>query len=158
MSANNKNTLHLSIYGYGMISFATAMAILLSHGYFMAADNDLLLSWGMAIFGGASGALALAMVRTYFPKLQNLPALLAATALNIFLFSSYFTSYFGYSRIYVMQTNPNMISPDAMNDFWPLLMYSWANTCMAAFIASAAYFIIQNTVNSFVRVMTPKNQ
>lgn len=149
--------LQLSIYGYGMMSFATAMAILLSQGFFTRQDGDPLLSWGMAIFAGASGALALSMVRAYFPNMKSVNAVLLATLFNIFLFGCYFTSYFGYSRFYVMQTHPEIISDNAMSDFWPILVKSWTNTCVAAIISSVAYIAIQRTLDGFTSLMTVKN-
>lgn len=149
--------LQLSIYGYGMMSFATAMAILLSQGFFTSQDTDPLLSWGMAVFAGASGALALSMVRAYFPNMRSVNSLLLATVFNIFLFGCYFTSYFGYSRFYVMQTHPEVISPTAMSDFWAILVKSWTNTCVAAIISSVAYFSIQRVLNGFTNLMMAKS-
>ena len=159
MSDEVKQTppLQLSSYGYGMMSFATAMAILLSQGFFTSQDNDLLLSWGMAFFAGASGALALSMVRTYFPDMRDTSALLMATVFNIFLFGCYFTSYFGYSRLYVMQTHPEVMSPSAMTDFWPTLARTWVYTCVAAAASTFTYIVIQRTMHGFTSLMTAKN-
>jgi len=149
--------IQLSVYGYGMMSFATAMVILISQGFFTHNDADPLLSWGMAIFAGASGALALSMVRSYFPNMRSTPALILATVFNVFLFGCYFTSYFGYSRLYVIQTNPEIMSPDAMSDFAPTLLQTWLNTALAAAGCSAAYAIIQRSLHGFTSLMMQKS-
>ena len=158
MSEDAKESpIQLSAYGYGMMSFATAMAILLAQGFFTSQDNDPLLSWGLAIFAGASGALSLSMVRSYFPNLRPGEALALATALNIFLFGCYFTSYFGYSRIYVMQTNPGILTPDAMTDFWPVLLKTWFYTCIAAAASTLTYMAIQRSLHGVASLITAKN-
>lgn len=149
--------LELSIYGYGMMSFATAMALLLSKGFFTHYDSEPLLSWGMAFFAGASGALALSMVRIYFPHLTGLQSIAVATLLNIFLFGCYFTSYFGYSHLYVMKMEPDVLSADAMQDFWSVLTKSWLNTCFAAAICSLGYIGIQRFIHGFSSLMTAKS-
>lgn len=149
--------LQLSAYGYGMMSFATAMAILLSQGFFTHQDSDPLLSWGLAIFAGASGSLALLMVRSYFPHMQSSQALALATVFNIFLFGCYFTSYFGYSRLYVMETTPEILTPNAMSDFWPTLLRTWVYTCVAAAASTVTYIAIQRSLAGFTTLMTVKS-
>lgn len=135
----------LSVYGYGMMSFGTAVAALLVLGYFTDPSMDPFYAWGISIFAGATGALALAMVRVHFLRLKSSTALILATIFNVFLFGCYFTVYQGTSRIYAEELEPFALDPQAVNGFWQLLRLSWMSACLGAIFCTMLYFMIHRS-------------
>ena len=141
----------LSVYGYGMLSLSVAVAILLSNGFFTSTGSDLYFAWGIAIFAGSSGALAIAMVRTYFSRVSVGMALLLTGLFNVFLFGCYFTSYIGYSRLVVMYEAPALVDNAALTNFWHTLSTAWLSMVGAAFVCTLAYWVIQRFASHWQR-------
>jgi len=138
--------INLSVYGYGMMSLSVAIVMLLIYGFFNKSHEDVLFAWGLAAFAGASGALGLAMVRSYFPTLHSRTALLLATAFNLFLFGSYLTSYLGCSQFYALYVLHVPVSEDGMSPFYHFcvsLGIAWFSAAASAAACSVVYAIIQ---------------
>ncbi len=143
--------LALSVYGYGMMCFSTAVAILLGYGLFTQPDSDPYFSWGVTIFAGFSGALALAMVKSNFPDATIRNSLAIATVLNIFLFGSYLTSYLGYSRLMVIIKAPSLVDHAAISNLCDDLRISWLSAMVAAIFCTTVYFFIEWSAQSLMR-------
>jgi len=145
MDSNTKKPvrLALSVYGYGMMCFSVAVALLLASGFFTNPDSDLYFSWGVTILAGCSGALALAMVRGNFPYISIRQTLITTTFLNIFLFGSYLTSYLGYSRLSVLITNPNLFDHTVFVNLCSDLKISWISAMVISIFCTFIYSFIE---------------
>jgi len=140
--------LALSVYGYGMMCFSVAIAILLTAGFFTRQDSDLYFSWGVAILAGCSGALALAMIKGNFPYLSMRNALMTTAFLNIFLFGSYLTSYLGYSRLSILKYDPGMFTQDAFQNLCADLKVSWICAMLISIFCTFVYYFIERVTSS----------
>lgn len=148
-SAVSSKQTTLSIYGYGMMSFATALAALIYIGFFTSPDSDLVFGAGVSVFAGASGALALANIRAYFPQLTVRAALIASALMNLFLFGCYITSYFAYRRLYLMVFYNQLLDRVHTYNFWPTIQLCWATTLVGAMCCTLVYAFVHWCTGGF---------
>ena len=156
MKNTSANTIELSPYGYGMMSFATAVAILLANGLFEP-GKDLTSSWSLAAFAGAAGALALLKVKTYFPNLTTLQSLVAATGLNVFMFSACIISFYGYAYSAAMRADPSLMS-DSIAILTSSLQQALMSMVLAATLATITYVFLQKALWGITHMLSPAPQ
>lgn len=142
----------LSTYGYGMMASSTAILFLMINGFFNRVGVELFAAWFIVAMACASGALSVLMITKTFPHLSKPSALFFVTLLTILLMGGYMTSFFGYSKVYVIYNalqNPQATIPEnipfdglTMTRFLSLLEQLWAAVGLSAVVCTISYLLI----------------
>lgn len=143
----------LSTYGYGMMALSTAILVLMFNGFFNAVGFEYFLAWFIAAMALASGALSVLLINQAFPQEKKSTAVLYITLLTVILMGGYLTSFFGYSKVYILFSalnHPEIPLEGAvpfgglsMVGFMEFLKQIWVAVFLSAILCSLCYLVIQ---------------